>query len=1412
MRQKFTVLTVFSFDAIHCYFTATKTFIMGKKKQKDQDKLTKSYKFTKSDIADNPNSDDTITKIVLKTNMEKSMVNLILDWKKTKKRQKDVSQRMTTKRLTDMYMSLARAGFKHNQIESAMRNTLIYGGDLVDALDWLCLNIANEDLPSDFSETLKREETKRRSGFQAEQIDKSQISAGFQIIEKPADRKKIEEKKDISGKSNANKDVDAVKNWILRYAELDSDSDSEDKEEDIDPNLHYKKLSENLDSVIDAAAKAKKCGDKESHRELSKTVRQMMADMDRLADHPNFDRKLAGISLMVPVKELPSKQGKQPKVLMQQQSNALSIPTFASAAAGTNKQKPDAKSSAVTTVSGENTHSKTKPQSNDEELGLDMIINSGEIPSKPAKKKKGPVIAARSFEYTRQQWTGKSPKQFLNDWVRKNLPKSDLPHYEKINISGNFKCRSSVVKKDSTLLTVTPEVLCFSVREAEHVGSTLLLYHLCKGQPIYQLLPPPYRDLWLEWAETEKQLKKEAQEINNKPRDQLVTKLLKELKLVPTQRSRSSNNLNADNDDDDVCDDWYTADVDDATEHDATENINKSKKTIVKPKLKPRQELKALLLEKLQTSQYQKLLIQRESLPVYNYKNDILAQIDRSKVVVIAGETGSGKSTQIPQFLLVDRLISGEECNIICTQPRRISAVSLANRVSQEIGDNPPGTPNSLCGYRIRFESRTTHTTCLTYCTTGVVLRQLHSDPELKMVTHIIVDEVHERTVQSDFLLIILKNLLEFRNDLKVILMSATIDCDRISDYFHHSPIIKIPGRLFPVNVSYLEDVIEMSNYVLEEDSPYSIPISQLCEEQKTTVAITGAGGMKQKTSLYWSKEDIVDLSGLDKETYSKHTRITVTRMKPYKVNMDLIFHLLNHIDLNGSEVEGAVLIFLPGLADIQELYELLQSDRKFSKSGKYQILALHSVLSSEDQSTAFKIPPRGVRKIVLATNIAETGITIPDVVYVIDSGKVKENRYIESSRMNALEEVFVSKASAKQRSGRAGRVRNGFCYRLYTKEAHHKFREFTIPELLRVALEELCLHIMKCELGKPEEFLQLALDPPQLPAISRAMNILEEIGACEDSVLTPLGHHLAVLPVHVSIGKMLIFGALFGCLEPTAVIAAAISGKSPFVVPLEKRSEANIAKQNLSIANSDHLTIYNAYSRWKTARKAGHDAEMAFCMQNYVKRKTLLEIESVKTDLIKLVKSVGFLSAKDEKQLIGAASWNSTIDSSPSVHLNPKLCALIKAVILAGLYPNVAKVCSEKDPDGTNRICGAEMPQGIAYVHPSSVNRMLQAQGYMTYQEKTKQSQVYLRDCTLVSPFPLLLFGHNIVVQHVQQTVTVDKWIIFKSRARTAVIFKEFRNLLNELLQEKLEEPQTDFQNDSSVLAVIDLIQADIC
>lgn len=421
-------------------------------------------------------------------------------------------------------------------------------------------------------------------------------------------------------------------------------------------------------------------------------------------------------------------------------------------------------------------------------------------------------------------------------------------------------------------------------------------------------------------------------------------------------------------------------------------------------------------------------------------------------------------------------------------------------------------------------------------------------------------------------------------------------------------------------------------------------------------------------------------------------------------------------------------------------------------------MIALHSVLSTQDQAAAFTIPPLGIRKIVLATNIAETGITIPDVVFVIDTGRTKENRYHESSQMSSLEETFVSKASALQRQGRAGRVRDGFCFRMYTRDRFESFMEYSVPEILRVPLEELCLHIMKCSLGSPEDFLSRALDPPQQQVIGNAMNLLRKIGACHlnEPKLTPLGQHLAALPVNVKIGKMLIFGAIFGCLDPVATLAAVMTEKSPFTTPIGRRDEADLAKSSLAMAVSDHITIYNAYLGWKRARQeGGYRAEMTYCRRNFLNRTSLLTLEDVKQELIRVVRAAGFTASSTQ------CGWdgNGAIQS-----LSLSEIALLKAVLTAGLYDNVGKILYTKSVDITEKLaCTVETAQGKAQVHPSSVNRDLQTYGWLLYQEKVRYAKVYLRETTLISPFPILLFGGDIEVQHRERLLTVDGWIHFQ-------------------------------------------------
>lgn len=952
-----------------------------------------------------------------------------------------------------------------------------------------------------------------------------------------------------------------------------------------------------------------------------------------------------------------------------------------------------------------------------------------------------------------------------------------------------------VVRSEDDVLVVCPTILTEDGMQAQHLGATLALYRLVKGQSVHQLLPPTYRDVWLEWSDEEKKREELNKMETNKPRDLFIAKLLNKLKQQQQQQQQQRPE----------------------SEKGGSEDPEESWENLVSD-----EDLAALSLEptsaedlapvrslfrRLQsTPKYQRLLKERQQLPVFKHRDSIVETLKRHRVVVVAGETGSGKSTQVPHFLLEDLLLDecgARKCNIVCTQPRRISAVSLATRVCEELGcESGPGGRNSLCGYQIRMESRASESTRLLYCTTGVLLRKLQEDGLLADVSHVIVDEVHERSVQSDFLLVILKEILQKRSDLHLILMSATVDSDKFSTYFTHCPILRISGRSYPVEVFHLEDIVEETGFVLEKDSEYCQKFLE--EEEEITINVTSkAGGVKKY------QEYIPVQSGASPELnpfyqkYSSRTQHAILYMNPHKINLDLILELLVYLDKSPQfrNIEGAVLIFLPGLAHIQQLYDLLSSDRRFY-SERYQVIALHSVLSTQDQAAAFMFPPPGVRKIVLATNIAETGITIPDVVFVIDTGRTKENKYHESSQMSSLVETFVSKASALQRQGRAGRVRDGFCFRLYTRERFEGFLDYSVPEILRVPLEELCLHIMKCDLGSPEDFLSKALDPPQLQVISNAMNLLRKIGACEpnEPKLTPLGQHLAALPVNVKIGKMLIFGAIFGCLEPVATLAAVMTEKSPFITPIGRKDEADLAKSSLAVADSDHLTIYNAYLGWKKAQQeGGFRSEISYCQRNFLNRTSLLTLEDVKQELMKLVKAAGFSSSP---------SWEGR--KGPQT-LSFQDIALLKAVLAAGLYDSVGKIMCTKSVDVTEKLaCMVETAQGKAQVHPSSVNRDLQTYGWLLYQEKVRYTRVYLRETTLITPFPVLLFGGDIEVQHRERLLSVDGWIYFQAPVKIAVIFKQLRVLIDSVLRKKLENPKMSLENDKILQIITELIKTE--
>ncbi|XP_052808970.1 ATP-dependent RNA helicase DHX29-like [Mya arenaria] len=1369
---------------------------MGKKKQQSKEQRTvKEEKATKKtySLPSNPkdgqaaSEQGNLSKVTLPSGLERELLDLIQTANQKRPLDKEVSKRLTQKKLVDIYTNLSNAGFTHKQIEQSMENTILHGGDLIDALDWLCLNLPNDKLPSNFSAAMQQEEDRMRPKFDVvQQVLESSVEK--EAAAKPLPQKKMD-------KESAPDEVKvSSKDWILQYAQQDSDSESGvgDSDSENDPNERYLELTALLLDAKNEASELKQAGNKAKLKDVSKKIREYIIEMDSLEKDPRFNPE---VKLQDIDSDKAASQQAESAAMSHDKSHVQSC-----------DQTPSCD---------------PREEDNDEDLGLDIFQQAEE--EKPAPKEKTEKTDKkkadiRSFEYTRQQWTGKSPKQFLIDWVRKHLPKSPPPKYEKKNARGNhFKCVVRIERPKEGRLELCPEILCNNVKEAEHLASTLALYNLCKGQSVYQLLPPPFRDVWLEWADQEKQAAQEENSRENKPRDTFLAKLFSRVQ-ISDKGSKVQGRSEVKDSEDDVLESWENFEEAEDLPDRADEKNNRSLKRAI-----PFKNVKESYMRNQQSKLYTELLETRQQLPVYQHKDTVLESLQQHNVVLVAGETGSGKSTQVPHFVLEACLSQGiENCNIVCTEPRRISTTSLAARVSQEMGEARMGGPDSLCGYQIRFESKCGPKTRLTYCTTGVLLRKLQLDTSLSHISHIIVDEVHERSVQSDFLLIVLKRLLNQRSDLKVILMSATLDAQKFSAYFKHCPVINIPGRTFPVQVYHVEDVVEQTGYVLDDDSHYALNQSQLVQEESASLTVTEKGGNQSQLNAVWSKDDIgrIDNSNLSPEKYCLKTRNTVTRMNMKRINMDLVVDILLHIEISPdyADMTGAVLIFLPGMSDITELYETLTSDRRFTENNKYRVIALHSALSSADQAQAFTVPPAGMRKVVLATNIAETGITIPDVVFVIDTGKVKENRYIESSQMSALEEVYISRANAKQRQGRAGRVQSGVCFRLFTKHMYEGMKPYTIPELLRVPLEELCLHIMKSEYGKPEVFLSKALDPPQPQMVNRAMSLLHSIGACEEGErLSPLGHHLAALPVHVRIGKMLLYAAVFGCLEPVAVIAASMTDKSPFVVPIGKLDMVNAAKQALAIAASDQLTIYKAYSGWREARSKGRQAEMTYCQRNFLKRNTLLEIENVKTDLIKLLSSIGFtnttvLQSTDipkgelEKDGVLQISKHKT-----NRDLDKRTISKVKAILTAGLYPNVAKVTYEAPVDAAvnpdNRVCVAETAQGPAHVHPSSVNRNLQANGWILFHEKVKSTRVYLRDSTLVSAYPLLLFGGEIHVQHTDQLLSVDDRIVYKAYAKTGVIFRELRKLLDDLLATKLEEPALNISDDPLVGLIQDLL-----
>jgi len=537
-------------------------------------------------------------------------------------------------------------------------------------------------------------------------------------------------------------------------------------------------------------------------------------------------------------------------------------------------------------------------------------------------------------------------------------------------------------------------------------------------------------------------------------------------------------------------------------------------------------------------------------LPVNQRKEEIAAAIASHQVVIVCGETGSGKTTQLPKICLeLGRGVSGL---IGHTQPRRIAARSVASRIAQEL-KTPLG---EAVGYKVRFNDKLSESSYVKLMTDGILLAETQGDRFLSAYDTIIIDEAHERSLNIDFLLGYLKQLLPKRPDLKVIVTSATIDADRFSKHFNDAPVIEVSGRMYPVEVRYrpLQET--------EED------------EQEETM----------EAAILDAVDDLSRLGG------------------------------------------GDILVFLPGEREIRDTAEHL---RKHHPKGA-EILPLFARLSIEDQQKVFR--PSGGRRIVLATNVAETSLTVPGIKYVIDTGLARVNRYSSRAKVEQLQIEKISQAAARQRAGRCGRVSNGICVRLYAEEDFNARPEFTEPEILRSSLASVILRMAALRLGDVNDFP--FIEAPHTRLIADGYQLLQELGAVDEQRrITEVGHQLAKLPLDPRVGRMILAAKKENCLREILIIGAALAIQDPRERPMDKREAADQAHAKLADERSDFMGFLKLWAFYDEAlkHKKSNRELLNKCHQNFLSFLRLKEWRELHGQLAGIVADMEFRPNEQE-------------------------------------------------------------------------------------------------------------------------------------------------------------------------------------
>eukprot|EP00927_Polykrikos_kofoidii_P041813 TRINITY_DN35666_c0_g1_i1.p1 TRINITY_DN35666_c0_g1~~TRINITY_DN35666_c0_g1_i1.p1 ORF type:complete len:1031 (-),score=239.10 TRINITY_DN35666_c0_g1_i1:299-3391(-) len=547
-----------------------------------------------------------------------------------------------------------------------------------------------------------------------------------------------------------------------------------------------------------------------------------------------------------------------------------------------------------------------------------------------------------------------------------------------------------------------------------------------------------------------------------------------------------------------------------------------------------------------------KLQKDRVSLPVYHYRKPLLEAIRDYQVLIIVGETGSGKTTQIPQFL--HEVGYTKIGKVGCTQPRRVAAMSVASRVATELGVKV----GHEVGYKIRFEDCTTDRTIIEYMTDGMLLRQFLNEPDMASYSVMIVDEAHERTLHTDVLFGLVKDVSRFREDLKLIISSATLDAEKFSEYFDNAPIFNIPGRRFPVSIHYTK--APEANYL--------------------TACV-----------------------------------ITVLQI-----------HL--------TQGPGDVLVFFTGQQEIEEAMEAISYKTRGlgTGMGELVVLPIYATLPSDMQAKIFEKTPEGARKVVLATNIAETSITIDNVVYVIDPGFCKQNSFNPRTGMESLVVVPCSKASANQRAGRAGRVKPGTCFRLYTKWSfEHELDDDNAPEIQRSNLGHIVL--MLKSIGIDDLLHFDFMDPPPPETLIKALEQLYALSALNDQGdLTKTGRRMAEFPMDPQLSKLLIASEKYKCVDEALTICGMLGvDNAVFYRPKDKGIHADNARKNFHKVGGDHLTLLNVYKQWEDT---GYS--LNWCMENYLQNRSLKRARDIREQLVDMIEKVELDMTSDPNNIDG--------------------------------------------------------------------------------------------------------------------------------------------------------------------------------